>query len=140
MIGKIRAALGGSARGRNVAVLGLTFKPETDDMRESPSLVILLKLVEDGAVIRAHDPQGMEEAKRMLPAEIAYCSDPYDTLDGAHAVILMTDWAAYRELDLAEMRRRMQGSVFIDLRNMHEPARVHAAGFDYVSVGRRILR
>jgi UDPglucose 6-dehydrogenase len=140
MIGKVRAALGGSARGRTLAVLGLTFKPETDDMREAPSLVILLKLIEDGAVIRAHDPKGMEEAKALLPPEIVYCDDAYAAMDGADAVILMTDWAAYRDLDLAKVRSRVAGRVFIDLRNMHEPAKVHAAGFDYVSVGRRILR
>lgn len=140
MTGKIRAALGGSVRGRTLGVLGLTFKPETDDMREAPSLVILLKLLEDGAVIRAHDPQGTEEARRVLPPEITYCDSAYDALNDADALVLMTDWSEYRELDLAKVRGRMSGSVFIDLRNMFEPANVHAAGFDYVSVGRRTLR
>ena len=136
MIGKIRAALGGSASGRTLAVLGLTFKPETDDMREAPATAILPPLIEDGARVRAHDPKGAEEAKRVLPEGIAYCGDIYDTLSGADATILMTEWNAYRGLDLARVLEGMRGRTFIDLRNVYEPREMRACGFDYVCVGR----
>ena len=136
MVKKIRAALGGNEAGKTIAVLGLTFKPETDDMRDAPALAILPTLLEKGAVIRAHDPQGVEEAKRVLPAGIEYCADIYDTLTGTDAVVLLTEWNAYRGLDLERVRRLMRGDVFVDLRNVYEPARMKAAGFRYDSVGR----
>ena len=136
MVEKIRAALGGSASGRTLAVLGLTFKPETDDMREAPAAAILPPLVENGALVRAHDPKGVEEAKRVLPEGIVYCDDIYDTLSGADATILMTEWNAYRGLDLARVRERMRGRIFVDLRNVYEPREMRACGFDYVCVGR----
>ncbi|HEY7841876.1 MAG TPA: UDP-glucose/GDP-mannose dehydrogenase family protein [Gammaproteobacteria bacterium] len=136
MIKKIRSALGGSESGRTIAVLGLTFKPETDDMREAPSLSILPKLVENGAAIRAHDPKGVAEARALLPAGVRYLEDIYEAFDGADAVVLMTEWNAYRGLDLDEMRKRMRGRVFIDLRNVYDPAQMRAAGFEYHSVGR----
>ena len=136
MVEKIRAALGGSASGRTLAVLGLTFKPETDDMREAPAAAILPPLVENGALVRAHDPKGVEEAKRVLPEGIVYCDDIYDTLSGADATILMTEWNAYRGLDLARVHERMRGRIFVDLRNVYEPREMRACGFDYVCVGR----
>jgi len=136
MVEKIRKALGGSERGKTLAVLGLTFKPETDDMREAPATVILPALMEKGAKVRAHDPQGMQEAKQILPEGILYCDNVFDTFKGADAVVLMTEWNAYRGLEPSEVLAAMGGSVFIDLRNVYEPAYMRAAGFDYHSVGR----
>jgi UDPglucose 6-dehydrogenase len=136
MVRKIRQALGGSETGKTVAVLGLTFKPETDDMRESPSLSILPALVQKGAVIRAHDPQGMEEARHLLPPEVEYFDDMYETFAGVDAVVLMTEWNVYRGLDLARMRDAMEGDLFVDLRNVYEPGDMRELGFTYVGVGR----
>ena len=136
MIAKIRSALGGSEAGKVIAVLGLTFKPETDDVREAPSLAILPALVENGALIRATDPKGIAEARSHLPESIEFVDDVYETLDGADAVVLLTEWNAYRGLDLAEVKRRMRGRAFIDLRNIYEPGPVRSLGFDYTCVGR----
>ena len=136
MLKKIRAALGGSESGKALGVLGLTFKPETDDMRDSPASAILPSLLENGARVRAHDPKGIDEAKRLLPAGIDYCDDIYETLRHADAAILMTEWNAYRGLDLARVLRMMNGRVFIDLRNVYEPSEMREYGFDYVGVGR----
>lgn len=136
MLKKIRAALGGSESGKRLGVLGLTFKPETDDMRDSPAMAILPSLIEKGAVVRAHDPKGVEEAKRLLPTGIDYCEDIYETLRQADATILMTEWNAYRGLDMTRVLAMMGGQVFIDLRNVYEPAEMHANGFEYVCVGR----
>ena len=136
MIAKIRSALGGSEAGKVIAVLGLTFKPETDDVREAPSLAILPALVENGALVRATDPKGIAEARSHLPESIEFVDDVYETLDGADAVVLLTEWNAYRGLDLAEVRRRMRGTAFIDLRNIYEPGPVRSLGFDYTCVGR----
>ena len=136
MIAKIRNALGGSEAGKVIAVLGLTYKPETDDMRESPSLAILPPLVEKGARIRATDPHGIEEARGHLPDSIEYVEDVYETLDGADAVVLLTEWNVYRGLDLEEVKGRMRGNVFIDLRNVYEPGPMASLGFEYTCVGR----
>ena len=136
MVAKIRDALGGDEAGKVIAVLGLTFKPETDDMREAPSLSILPPLVENGARVRATDPQGIAEARAHLPGSIEYVRDVYETLDGADAVVLLTEWNAYRGLDMEEVRRRMRGNVFIDLRNVYEPGPMRSLGFEYTCVGR----
>ncbi len=136
MIKKIREALGGSEAGRTIAVLGLTFKPETDDMRDSPALSILPALLEKGARIRATDPQGIDEARPLLPEGIDYCEDAYETARDADAVVLMTEWNAYRGLDMPRLLETMQGRVFIDLRNVYEPELMTQTGFEYVCVGR----
>jgi len=136
MVMKIRHALGGNEAGKVIAVLGLTFKPETDDMRDAPALSILPQLVERGATLRVHDPKGMHEAKPLLPREITYCEGMYDTLPGADALVLLTEWNAYRGLDLERVKSLMRGRVFIDLRNVYEPASMRAAGFYYTGVGR----
>lgn len=136
MVKKIRTALGGSESGKTLAVLGLTFKPETDDMRDAPALAILPALLEKGARVRAHDPKGMTEARAALPEDVVYCDDIYETFDGADCVILMTEWNAYRGLDLDVARERMRGNIFIDLRNVYEPDDMRAAGFSYTCVGR----
>ena len=136
MVAKIRRALGGDETGKVIAVLGLTYKPETDDVREAPSLAILPPLIENGARVRANDPQGIVEAKTQLPDAVEYFDDIYETLDGADAVVLLTEWNAYRGLDLEEVRRRMRGNVFVDLRNVYEPDLMRSAGFEYTCVGR----
>ncbi len=135
MIGKIRTALGSEA-GKTLAVLGLTFKPETDDMRDAPALAILPTLLEKGAKIRAHDPQGMVEAKELLPEGVEYCEGPYDAATGADALILMTEWNVYRGLDVKRLLELMKGRAFVDLRNVYEPKEMRSAGFEYVGVGR----
>ncbi len=136
MIKKIRSALDGNESGKTIAVLGLTFKPETDDMRDSPSLAILPKLIENGCKVNAHDPQGIEEAKGLLPDSINYFEDIYETLNDADAVVLMTEWNEYRNLDMKELKKRMKGNAFADLRNVYEPEMMKDLGFDYVCVGR----
>lgn len=136
MIQKIRAALGGDEQGRTIAVLGLTFKPETDDMRAAPSLAILPRLMENGCRVHAHDPQGMAEARALLPAGIKYFDDIYAALEGADAVVLLTEWNAYRNLDLARLKGALARPVFVDLRNVYEPEVMRAAGFAYHCVGR----
>jgi len=135
MVGKIRKALGGSEAGKTLAVLGLTFKPETDDMRDAPALMILPALMEKGAKITATDPHGMEEAKKIMP-EISYVADPYASVEKADAVVLMTEWNEYRSLDLKKIKKLMKGNVFVDLRNVYEPEAMRQAGFAYVGVGR----
>ena len=136
MVAKIRGALGGDEAGKVIAVLGLTFKPETDDMRDAPALAILPPLVEKGARVRATDPRGVPEAKALLPGSVEYAEDAWEALDGADAVVLLTEWNVYRGLDLQEVRRRMRGRVFVDLRNVYEPDPMRSLGFEYTCVGR----
>ena len=136
MVRKIRTALGGSESDKTIAVLGLSFKPETDDMREAPALAILPALVEKGARVRAHDPQGMEEAKPLLPDSVEYVDDIYAVIENADAVVLMTEWNVYRGLDLPRVLKSMRGNVFVDLRNVYEPSDMREVGFDYTCVGR----
>jgi UDPglucose 6-dehydrogenase len=136
MVKKIRSALGGGESGKTIAVLGLTFKPETDDMRDASSLAILPPLLDKGAIIRAHDPEGMKEAQHLLSDQILYCDGVYETFDGADAVVLMTEWNQYRGLDLKRVKSLMHGSIFIDLRNVYEHEIMSAHGFEYFCVGR----
>jgi UDPglucose 6-dehydrogenase len=136
MVKKIREALGGSESGKTIAILGLTFKPETDDMRDSPSLAIIPNLVDKGAVIHAHDPQGVDEARKLLPAQVSYFDNIFDVVNGADIIVLMTEWNEYRGLDLAQVKQLMKGDAFVDLRNVYEPERMHALGFRYVCIGR----
>ena len=136
MVDKIRTALGGSEDGKTLAVLGLSFKPETDDMREAPALSILPMLIDNGARIQAHDPQAMPEAKALLPESTVFFNEVYAALAGADAVVLMTEWNAYRGMDLDRIKETMRGNVFIDLRNVYEPELMRKAGFDYFCVGR----
>lgn len=107
-------------------------------MRDAPSLSILPALIDKGAVIRAHDPQGVQEARKLLPSSVIYCTETYETLDKADAVVLLTEWNSYRGLDLEVVRSRMKGRVFCDLRNVYVPEQMRAAGFVYVCVGRSI--
>ena len=137
MIKKRREMLGGSEAGRTIAVLGLTFKPETDDMRDAPAATILPALLEKGARLRAHDPKGMEEARKCLPAGIEYVKNAYEAAEGADCVVLMTEWNQYRALDLERLKGKMKQPVFIDLRNVYDPRTMQAAGFVYTGVGRK---
>ena len=135
MADRIAAACGGDVAGKTVAVLGLTFKPNTDDMRESPSLSILPLLVEAGATVRAFDPEGMTEAKKMLP-DLDYCSDAYQAIEGADALVLLTEWNEFRALDLARVKTLLRAPVIVDLRNIYQPQEMAEAGFIYHSIGR----
>ena len=135
MTDKIVQACGGSVAGKTVAVLGVTFKPNTDDIRESPSLVILPGLVERGATVRAFDPAGMEEARRVLDG-VLWCRDSYDAMADADVLVILTEWNEFRALDLTRVKGLMKTPLIVDLRNIYEPGEVTAAGFRYVSVGR----
>ncbi len=132
---KIVNALGGDARGKKVALLGLTFKPNTDDMRDAPSISIVQTLVDAGAIITAHDPEGMEEAAKILPGVIM-TSGAYEAAQDADAVAIVTEWDAYRALDLRQLKAVMQGNALIDLRNIYSAREAEVAGFEYHSVGR----
>jgi len=136
MVAKVREALGGSVADKHIAVLGLTFKPETDDMRDAPSLAILPALADRGAVITAHDPAGVEEARKVLPESINYAESIDAAVEGADAVILMTEWNQYRGLDLAKLKSQMRGNVFVDLRNVYERSMMEKHGLAYACVGR----
>jgi len=136
MVSKIRDALGGSESDKTIAVLGLTFKPETDDMRDSPSLAILPALADKGANIKAHDPEGVEEAQKILPDSIEYSSTIDEAIKDADAIVLMTEWNQYRGLDLDHVKSLMKGNVFIDLRNVYEKDLMETHGFKYHCVGR----
>ena len=132
---KIITALGGDVRGMKIALLGLTFKPNTDDMRDAPSIAIVQTLLDAGAIVHAHDPEGMEEAAKILP-HVIMASSAYDAAQDAHAVALITEWDAYRALDLKKLHAAMAGDVLVDLRNIYRTEEAQAAGFNYVSVGR----
>jgi UDPglucose 6-dehydrogenase len=136
MIKKIRDSLGGSEAGKTIGVLGLTFKPETDDMRDSPSLTILPALIEKGARIVAHDPQGMHEAAQYLPSSVQFVDSPYLACEDADALVLMTEWNQYRALDVSRIKSLMNNPLFIDLRNVYEPNTFKEQGFTYIGVGR----
>jgi UDPglucose 6-dehydrogenase len=136
MADRIVAACGGSVAGKTLAVLGLTFKPNTDDMRDSPSLSIVPALIAAGGAIRAYDPEGMTEAKALLP-EIVYCNDAYAAMNGADALIILTEWNAFRALDLGRVRNLLAAPLVIDLRNIYRADEMAAAGLSYVSIGRR---
>ena len=134
MARKVAGAAGG-LRGKTIAVLGLTFKPDTDDMREAPSIPLVTGLLDMGARVRAHDPVGIEQARRELP-DIEYCDDPYLCVRGADAMVVVTEWVQYRTLDLERLKRELAQPVVVDLRNIYRPEEMAALGFTYESVGR----
>ena len=134
---KIVAACGGSVDGKVIAVLGLTFKPNTDDMREAPSLGIIAGLQAGGAKIRAFDPEGMDEAKALLDG-VEWCEDAYDAVTGAEALTIVTEWNEFRALDLERVKSLMKSPVMVDLRNIYDPDEMAAAGFRYTCVGRTL--
>ena len=131
---KIIQACGGDVRGRTIALLGLTFKPNTDDMRDAPSLAIVRALQDAGARIRVYDPEGMSNARSMFE-DVTYCDDPYGCAEGADAVAIITEWDVFRALDWDRVRAAMTSPVLVDLRNIYRPAEMEARGFAYVSVG-----
>jgi UDPglucose 6-dehydrogenase len=137
MARKVSAAFGGSLRGKTIAVLGLTFKPNTDDMRESPSIPLVTALQDMGALVRAFDPAGMEQAKLILP-DVTYCDDPYSCVDGADGVVIVTEWEQFRALDLNRMKQRMACPLLVDLRNVYSSDEMERHGFLYVGVGRKV--
>jgi UDPglucose 6-dehydrogenase len=135
MADKVIEACGGSVKGKTLAVLGLTFKPNTDDMRESPSLAIVPALQRAGATIRAFDPEGMDEARKLMP-DLVYCGNSYETMTGADALVLITEWNEFRALDLDRVKGLLRSPTVIDLRNIYKPADMVAAGFFYTGIGR----
>ncbi|HET7717795.1 MAG TPA: UDP-glucose/GDP-mannose dehydrogenase family protein [Bauldia sp.] len=132
--GRIVSALGGSAKGRTIAVLGLTFKPNTDDMREAPSLAIIPALQEHGASVRVHDPKGMPNAKALI-SDVTWCDTPLEAVKGADCVVLTTEWEVYRAMDLDQLKSSMRGDLFFDLRNVYRPWEAQRAGLRYFGVG-----
>ena len=135
MAEKVIAACGGSVEGKTVAVLGLTFKPNTDDMRAAPSLDIVPALQAAGARIRAFDPAGMDEARKLLDG-VDWCADAYAAMEGADALVIVTEWNEFRALDLGRVKRTLKTPVLVDLRNIYNPAEMKAAGFRYACIGR----
>ena len=135
MATRIEAASGGKLRGKTVAVLGVTFKPNTDDMREAPSLVVIPMLQERGAVVRACDPQGRTNAESLLP-EVVWCDGALNAAEGADIVVLMTEWNEFRAIDLNLLKEKMRGNALVDLRNVYSPQAAREAGLDYSSIGR----
>lgn len=135
MARKVVQACGGSVRGKTVAVLGLTFKPNTDDIREAPALALIRALQDGGATIRAYDPEGMENIRDQV-GDIDFCRDAYDCVSGADAAVIVTEWEAFRALDLVRMKAAMTAAVLVDLRNIYRAEDVRKHGFVYVDVGR----
>lgn len=139
MIMKIRQALGGSERGKSIGILGLTFKPKTDDMRESAALTIIPELVSRGALVKVYDPEGMKECVKIIPEteSFVYAENSYAVCEGADAIVLLTEWNEFRALDFDRIKSMMRDDpVFIDLRNVYDPKLVKLHGFRYVGVGR----
>ncbi len=134
MIEKIEDALGEIA-GKTIAVLGLSFKPETDDIRESPALPIVQGLLDRDAAVRAFDPQAMEGCKSLFPT-LTYCENAYETAEGADALVIITEWNQFRKLELDRLYQLLRQPLVIDLRNLYDPEKMAAAGFRYVSIGR----
>ena len=132
---KVIHACGDDVRGKTIAVLGLTFKPNTDDMRDSPAIAVIQTLQDAGANIRAYDPEGMEQAKKVLE-NVTYCTSSYETMEGADALVIVTEWDAFRALDLDRVKALLSQPVFVDLRNIYPREMVEKAGFSYTAIGR----
>jgi UDPglucose 6-dehydrogenase len=135
MLKKIKDAMGGRLKGKTIAMLGLSFKPNTDDVREAPALSIIQKLITEKAHVRVYDPVSMKETQKVIP-EIKYCKDSYDAVKGAHALVIMTEWNQFRNLDLDRIRKLLKEPYFFDLRNVYEPDKLKAKSFKYFCVGR----
>jgi UDPglucose 6-dehydrogenase len=132
---KVIAACGGKVRGKTIGILGLTFKPNTDDMRDAPSLSIIRALQDAGAKVQAFDPEGMSAARTLLE-DVAFRSDPYGVASGAEALVIVTEWDLFRALDFERLKSEMKRPLLVDLRNIYRPEEVGTHGFEYVSVGR----
>jgi UDPglucose 6-dehydrogenase len=136
MAARVVAACGGSVEGLRIAVLGLAFKPETDDMREAPSLPLIQGLVSRGAIVTAFDPEAMQGAKALLPGSVSFANDAAEALSGADALVLVTEWNEFRALAPAKLKQLMRGNVVVDLRNVFDPKALREAGFAYQGIGR----
>jgi len=136
VIDKVRQGLGGSLTGARIALLGLAFKPNTDDMREAPSLTLVERFVAEGATVAGYDPQAGETARALLDGQISYAESAYEATEGADAVILVTEWPEFRALDLKRVKGSMRGDVFVDGRNLYEPEALRSIGFNYFGIGR----
>ena len=136
MARKIISAMGGDVRGQTVAILGLTFKPNTDDMREAPSLSIVQALLDAGALVRAYDPEGMEQAKLLMP-DVTFCRNPYEAAKDAAAIALVTEWDQFRALDFKRLKKAVATPLLVDLRNVYRPEEVSRHGFTIVGIGRK---
>lgn len=137
MAQRIIKACGGSVKDKTIAIMGLTFKPNTDDMRDAPALDIIPALQNAGAQIRAHDPEGMEHAKTMLE-NVTFCNDAYEAAHQADAAVIVTEWDAYRALDFAQLKEAMQSPVLVDLRNIYRSSEMARHGFSYIGIGRKV--
>jgi UDPglucose 6-dehydrogenase len=135
MAEKVIAAMGGDVSGKTIGILGLAFKPNTDDMRDAPSLDIIPALIAAGASVKAYDPESMKEAAHMLSG-VSFAKNPYEALDGADAMVIITEWDQFRALDLARVKSTLKGKVVVDLRNIYDPINMKELGFDYASIGR----
>jgi UDPglucose 6-dehydrogenase len=134
MVRKVAARFDGSLRDRKVAVLGLSFKPNTDDMREAPAVALIIALQDMGARVRAYDPAAIEQAKTVL-TDVAYCTDAYECADGADALVIATEWEQFRALDLRRLKELMANPVIVDLRNIYRPEEMTKYGFSYTRIG-----
>src|SRR5262249_48833035 len=132
--GRVERAAGGSLKGKTVAVLGLAFKPDTDDVREAPSLTLIPMLQERGAAVRAYDPHARENAEPLLPG-VTWCESALETVKGADVTVIVTEWNELRALDLDRVKATMRGDVLVDLRNVYVPHQARAAGFRYTRIG-----
>jgi UDPglucose 6-dehydrogenase len=132
---RIIKACGGSVAGKTIGLLGLAFKPNTDDMRDSPSLDVVPALIAAGATVRAYDPEAMDEAAKLLDGLI-YCETAFDTIEGADAMVVMTEWNEFRGLNLKRVKAALKSPVVVDLRNVYEPREMKDHGFDYSCIGR----
>ena len=139
MAARIIQAAGGTIHGKIVAVLGLTFKPETDDMRDAPSVPIVSRLVEEGAAVRVFDPVGMEQARPILPASVTFCTDAYNAAESADVLVVITEWNDFRALAADRLKSLMRGNLVMDLRNVFDPRAIVGAGLEYRGIGRPSL-
>jgi UDPglucose 6-dehydrogenase len=133
---KLRQALGGNLRGARIAVWGLAYKPQTDDMRESPALALVDQLLEAEAIVVAHDPVAMPEARRRLGDRVVFAETNYGAVDGADALAIVTEWNEYRHPDLKRVKEALRRPIIVDGRNLYDPARMRSLGFTYLSIGR----
>jgi UDPglucose 6-dehydrogenase len=137
MLDKLRDGLGSALRGARIAVWGLAFKAETDDMRESPSIPLVEGLLAAGAEVTAHDPKAMESARHLFGDRIRYVAEPYTALEGADALAIVTEWLVYRNPDFDRMKRLLRRPLIVDGRNLYDPPRMRGLGFEYHGIGRR---
>ena len=136
MAQRIIKACGGSVQNKTIAILGLTFKPNTDDMRDAPALDIIPALQKAGATIRAHDPEGMDHAKSLL-GNVVFCEDAYDAAQNADAIAIVTEWDAYRALDFIHLKEAMKTPILVDMRNIYRQSEMARTGFTYIGIGRK---